>query len=1019
MNHKVLYILFIHSSFFLGSELAVAQRIQTSLNREWKFTLDDSPEYANPDYDDKDWDLKHLPHDWAFEGGVSEDGSQGQGGGYHDGGVGWYRKTIQLDQSNLDKVIYLEFEGVYMNSEVWINGTPVGKRPYGYISFRYEISKFLKAGKNTIAVRVDNSLEPSARWYHPCGIYAPVSLIEVDPVHIEPNGIFVTTPHITPEVGEVVADVHVSEQAKSQSKIRIRYQVLSPDGKVLQKTTADYKASTPARGILKVSKPRPWSPESPALYTLITEVLNGKKVLDRVTTSFGFRTVEWKTKTGFWLNNKNVKIRGVCEHWEGGPVAGAWTKPMLRWKLQLIKDMGNNAVRPSHNPFPPMFYDLCDEIGLLVMDELFDGWSQKARHDYGAQAFEEWWQRDLTEWVKRDRNHPSIFVWSLGNETHGEIAGELVKLGTSLDSTRLFTSGASNPEDMQVIGINGGSETKSFIENRKFDKPFISTEAPHTWQTRGYYRTQTWWRDNELPGIYPLPNLTEKEVFFYEWTDPKNWRNRKQSLNSSYDNATVRISARKSWELVRDLPWHSGNFRWTGFDYYGESALPHGGWPFNLFMGGPIDVAGFKKDLYYFYQSQWTTKPMLHLFPHWTHPRMKKGTKIPVWVYSNADEVELFLNGKSLGIDQPGIKWDKMQCDWLIPYEEGEIEAVAYVDGKEVGRMRHKTAGSPVKLRNTVELLPAEDQFPTCYVVSSEALDSQGSLYPYASNTVYYKLEGDIRKISLENGNPTDQTSRTEAHHRAFFMGKTRAFLEAKEGAKTCSILIASIMGDKSLYQSRKITIDVERLALLGSKTSEDFVIKYTINGADPLDEGTSYSAPFQVNEGTTVKAVVLNRKQEVLITMSETFGEGNGLFWGDEYSKDMWKGRGINIAAESAELLGNAKPSEEGRRFKHSGFVTFGNQEGAIRWFQENDGEKRTLNIRIRYSHVEAHGDRPMELMVNDKKIKVFQFDDTGDLGSRWSFVNATIELQKGANYIELKTMGKSGPYVDELFID
>ena len=636
-----------------------AQRAETNFNNNWNFILEDNPSFSKETFDTKGWKSLNVPHDWSFEKGVRKGGDQGQGGGYHDGGIGWYRKQFNVNKESLSKITYINFDGVYMNSEVWVNGNHLGKRPYGYISFRYNISKYLKEGKNTIAVRVDNSLEPSARWYHPCGIYAQVKLIEVNPTHFKPNSIFIKTPSITDKKATVAIDAEINGKLKG---LKYEVKLFSPEGKELTSKCEKLSKRNPTYQF-EVNTPQLWSPETPTLYKAVTQILKGKKVIDEIETTFGFKTVEWKTDTGFWLNGENVKLKGVCEHWEGGPVGGAWTKPMLRWKLQSLKDMGINAIRPSHNPTPPMFYDICDEIGLLVMDEIFDGWHKKAPQDYGKQAFNEWWQRDVTEWITRDRNHPSIFVWSLGNETHSPIGPELVKFGKSLDPTRLFTSGAGNPEDMDIQGVNGGSETKSFIESKTFDKPFISTEAPHTWQTRGYYRTQTWWRDNELPGTYPLPNLTEKEIFFYEGINPKNWRNRKQSFNSSYDNATVRVSARKYWEVMRDNPWHSGHFRWTGFDYYGEAGLVHGGLPFNLFMGGALDVAGFKKDLFYFYQSQWTKEPMIHMLPHWSHPRMKKGTVIPVWVYSNADEVELFLNGKSLGKDKPGKVWNEMQCE--------------------------------------------------------------------------------------------------------------------------------------------------------------------------------------------------------------------------------------------------------------------------------------------------------------------------------------------------------------------
>nr|T2KM09.2 RecName: Full=Putative beta-glucuronidase; AltName: Full=Glycosyl hydrolase 2 family protein P16; Short=P16_GH2; AltName: Full=Polysaccharide utilization locus H protein P16; Short=PUL H protein P16 [Formosa agariphila KMM 3901] len=991
-----------------------AQRIETNFNNNWHFILKDSPDFSKENLDDSSWELLNVPHDWSFEKGVRKGGDQGQGGGYHDGGIGWYRKTFSFSKASLSKTTYINFDGVYMNSEVWINGNRLGKRPYGYISFRYDISKYLKVGKNTIAVRVDNGLEPSARWYHSCGIYAPVKLVEVNPTHFKPNTIFIKTPSIEKQQGVVSIDAEIKGAFKG---LKYNVELLTANGKVIA-THSEKLASAQPSVQLEVKPPKLWSPESPNLYKAKTQILDGKKVIDEKTTTFGFRTVAWKTETGFWLNGENVKLKGVCEHWEGGPVGGAWTKPMLRWKLQSLKDMGINAIRPSHNSTPPMFYDICDEIGLLVMDEIFDGWHKKAPEDYGKQAFDEWWQADVKEWITRDRNHPSIFVWSLGNETHSDVAPEMVAFGKNLDPTRLFTSGAGNPEDMDIQGVNGGSETKSFIENNKLTKPFISTEAPHTWQTRGYYRTQTWWRDNELSGTYELPNLTEKEVFFYEGINPKNWKNRKQRFNSSYDNATVRVSARKYWEVMRDTPWHSGHFRWTGFDYYGEAGLVHGGLPFNLFMGGALDVAGFKKDLYYFYQSQWTEKPMIHMLPHWTHPRMKKGTVIPVWVYANADEVELFLNGISLGKDKPGTVWNEMQCEWLVPYEEGTLEAVGYINGKVVNRTSFSTAQQPSKLKTSILKLDAEGSFTDSFIVTSESLDTAGHLYPYGENKVYYHIQGDVKKISMENGNPIDPTSRTKSDFRALFFGKTRTFLRALPEPKEAAVVTAAILGDKALYTSNLITIDAQHIQLLGKSKTSDLEIRYTTNGENPETHGKLYKDAFMVEDDTTVKAIVKQNGKTVL-SMEETFGKNEGLFWGDEHSADMWIGRGVDISAEEGVLTGAAKPSREAHRFKGSGFVDFKGGEGSITWYQENDGEPGDYSIRFRYMH-NNHGKlHPMKLYVNDEYVRTIEFEPTGGWEKEWKFVPTIIVLQSGANNIKLETTGESGPFIDELFID
>ena len=1001
-------------TLLLTATVGFSQRTETNFNNNWQFILEDHSDFSKEKIDDSAWKTLHIPHDWSFEKGVRKGGDQGQGGGYHDGGIGWYRKYFDVKKESLSKTVYLNFDGVYMNSEVWVNGHYLGKRPYGYISFRYDVSSHLKEGKNTIAVRVDNSLEPSARWYHPCGIYAPVKLVEVNKTHIKPNGVFITTPSI--QANKALVKIETEFEGDS-NKLKYAVQLYSASGNLLASTRKKIEASKEII-LLTVDDPKLWSPETPILYKAVTQILKDTKVIDEVVTTFGFKTVAWDTQTGFWLNGENVKLKGVCEHWEGGPVGGAWTKPLLRWKLQLLKDMGINAIRPSHNPTPPMFYDICDEIGLLVMDEIFDGWHKKAPEDYGKQAFDEWWQADVTEWITRDRNHPSIFVWSLGNETHSDIAPELVKFGKRLDPTRLFTSGAGNPEDMDIQGVNGGSETKSFIENNTLKKPFISTEAPHTWQTRGYYRTQTWWRDNELPGTYELPNLTEKEIFFYQGINPKNWKNRKQRFNSSYDNATVRVSARKYWEVMRDTPWHSGHFRWTGFDYYGEAGLVHGGLPFNLFMGGALDVAGFEKDLYYFYKSQWTEEVMLHMLPHWTHPRMPKGTVIPVWVYSNAEEVELFLNGKSLGKDKPGTVWNEMQCEWMVPFQEGLLEAVAYVDGKEVKRMAFNSSKQPSRLKTTIDKLDEEEGFAASYIVTSEGFDQKGDLFPYAENKVYYFIEGDVQKISMENGNPIDPTSRTKSDYRSMFFGKTRLFLRELPHAKKASLLTASILGDKALYVSNTITIDVNHVPLFGATTSKTLEILYTTNGKNPELFGTPYQGSFHIEDGTTVKALIKLDGKTVL-TMQETFGENEGLFWGDEHSEDMWIGRGINIAAEDAILEGSVKISKAAHRYKGSGFVRFDGNEGAITFYQENDGEEGDYSIRFRYMHNNKQQLHPMKLYVNDEYIRTLEFKPTGGWEKEWRFVPTIIRLRAGANSIKLKTTGKSGPFIDEMFID
>ncbi|WP_016957717.1 glycoside hydrolase family 2 TIM barrel-domain containing protein [Catenovulum agarivorans] len=1020
-NHTVVMLLLcVTGLIFSNSAGAFSHSKEINFNHNWKFKLADNSAFKNQDHNDSGWNLVDVPHDYIFEQGVSEDGVQGQAGGYHGGGVAWYRKHFAFNNLWQGKQVFIHFDGVYMNSEVWLNGHLLGSRPYGYISFHYEITKYLKKDNNVISVRVDNTLQPSARWYHPGGIYAPVKLKVVNPTHIKHNSLFVSTPKVGKQT-TVQTAFELSQKVNHASNYQVRYRLVDQDGgEVLtgKSTLSAIQQQGNYQFSFQLDNAKRWNPHDAYLYNLNIDLLHEGKVIDSDNTNFGVREIAWKTDTGFWINGKNVKIKGVSEHFEGGPVGGAWTKPLLRWKLQLLKDMGVNAVRLGHNPYPSMFYDLADELGIMLMDEIFDGWRQKARHDYGRYHFEQWWQKDITEWVTRNRNHPSIIIYSVGNETHGEIAPQLVKAVKQLDPTRMVTSGSSNKEDMEVVGVNGGSENKNFLEGFEYDKPFISTEAPHTWQTRGYYRTQTWWRDGPLNNTYDLPDLTENEIFFYDWKDPKDWSNQKQHLNSSYDNATVRISARKNWERARDLPYHSGHFRWTGFDYHGEAGLAHGGWPFHSFMGGALDLAGFKKDLFHFYRSQWLDEPSLHILPSWTHPTMAKGTKIPVWVYSNLDEVELFLNGKSLGRDKPGLKAEEMQCEWLVPWQPGKLTAVGYKNGQKVLEKTLNTAGAPVSLQHYVEEFAAESGFSATKVITSQVLDKANEFYPYSANKVYYHFSSGVKQKALENGSPYDHTNRVHANFRSLFMGKTRAFVEMKYPQAREFATIGAIIGDEALRLSNQVSIDVQYIPLTDSARHQMRQVKifYTVNDAYAT-EMKPYTEPFNVENGDTVYAKVLIN-DKVVLSMEQKFGDGVGLFWGDKDSAKMWVGRGLRLQAEAAELTGAEAKSDA--KWVHGGsYTTFNDKEGKLYWYHENDGEDGVYKSLIRYTHNDQKSKRPLDLYINNEFVTTVEFKSTGSWVNYWSVVEVEFTLVKGANHIELRTKGESGPNLDQIKLD
>lgn len=433
--------------------------------------------------------------------------------------------------------------------------------------------------------------------------------------------------------------------------------------------------------VLEIQEPKLWYPEEPNLYKVVTKLILDTVEIDSYETVCGIRIMDFVPNKGFFLNDKHYNLKGVCLHHDGGVVGAAVPETIWRKRIRLLKEMGCNSIRTAHNPFAPEFYDLCDEMGMFVMDEIFDGWEKpKAPYDYGL-YFKEWHEKDCIDFIKRDRNHASVFMWSIGNEVHGmEVATtqKLVDLFHQYDDTRKVTCGVqgvgensdANRAVLDVAGYNDGGGACFAYERDHEKRPeqlIITTEAPHTLQTRGYYRTQTWWRDKNLPRI-EIENLTQEELFEDGYI----------GYASSYDNHGVRVCARDSYAFVEKLPYLCGEFRWVGIDYIGESF----GWPMTKGDMGVIDTANLKKDHYYLYQSMWCDPkiaPMVHILPHWTHSNLDIGTIIPVWIYTNCDQIELFLNKKSLGKREKGTH-KNLQFD--VPYEEGELRAVAYLEGQ-------------------------------------------------------------------------------------------------------------------------------------------------------------------------------------------------------------------------------------------------------------------------------------------------------------------------------------------------
>ncbi len=834
-----------------------------SLDPGWRFNLGDVPDAKNSGFDDSAWRALDVPHDWSIEGNYSASNPTAQLCGYLPSGVGWYRRVIEMPASWTGKLVTLEFEGIYMNSDVWLNGERVGGRPYGYSSFTCDITAQLKPGRNVVAVRADNSREPSARWYHGCGIYGHVQLLANNLIHIPQSGIFVKTPAVSAESATVSSSVEVSNASATNAGVEVRYEIIAPTGRSVGKASSNASVAAgetrTVESLIEVAQPALWSMDTPALYLLKTRVLSAGKVMADATTPFGIRNLRFDANAGFFLNGTSIKLQGVCDHQGGSPVGAAMPEALLERRLHQLKVMGCNAIRVAHNPQLPAFYDLCDRMGFLVMDEIFDGWHRKAAEDYGARFFTEWWQRDVTDWVRRDRNHPCVIFWSIGNETGMDDTNNITALIHNLDTTRPTTGGAVI-NGVDVAGFNGGIvEKDSVLENYHRDHPttpIVMTEEPHTFQTRGFYRTM-----NEMfKPMDPLPDYARPEVFSGGHT----------AYRSSYDNCGRRLLARNCWQRTSSRPWVMGEFRWTAFDYLGESGWSGRESLAREFNFGVIDLAGFPKDQYYFYQSIWTTKPMVHLLPHWTHPGLE-GKTIPVVAYANAEEVELFQDGKSLGRKPRSELFERV---WQVTYQPGELKAVAYRDGKAIAETIQYTADAPAKLEVLTDNANLQPDRHDLALVSLAVRDNKGTLVPEADQVVALTVTGPARWLGGENGDPVDITPQRETA-RKVFNGLARGFYSGKDG-ETGPIEVTSLAALGSPYFDKEVAVNLacERVALRGNLSQPAPQVRYTTDGSTPDANSPLYQNPLKLTATTTVKAAAFH-DGKVLTTVSAVFTQG------------------------------------------------------------------------------------------------------------------------------------------------
>jgi beta-galactosidase len=786
---------------------------------QWRFALADSPEMAQLSYDDSAWRVLNLPHDWAIEGNFYVKNPSGAVGGALPGGVGWYRKRLMLTDNNEHSRYVLHFDGAFMNTSVYVNGKLVGIRPYGFIGFGFDITPFLnKKGENVVAVRIDNAQQPNCRWYTGCGIYRHVYLLRSDDVRLAQWGVQVL-PVLKGRGANITLNSTIESFATQARKLSLKQMVYDAEGRCVAQSTTPCVAHEGKNTVsqkIKMTNVKLWWPHAPYIYKVVSQLIDGKKVLDRDTTTMGLRNIAFDAKTGFAINGRNTKLNGVCLHGDLGCLGSAINEDALYRQLRMMKDMGANAIRCSHNPSAPELLHMCDTMGLMVMDEAFDQWrTGKTQFDY-ALFFDKWAEKDITDMVLRDRNHPSIILWSIGNEVleqwntdknqgvdlddvnillnnardpsrladnkelsdNSKITRWLADIVRRNDPSRLITAGCNetSPNNhlfksgaIDVIGFNYHSKQVAKVPENFPGKPFLLSESVSALQTRGFYAMPS-------DSIRRLPG---KHRPFIDTS----------FLCSAYDNSCTSWSAthEATWDVVKHTPFCSGQFIWTGFDYIGEPT------PFNFparsSYFGIVDLAGFPKDAYYLYQSEWTNKTVLHLFPHWN---WMPGQTIDLWCYyNNADEVELFVNGQSRGVKRKANEHE-YHVMWRERFEPGTVRVVSRKAGRQVAERTVNTAAQPHHLRLTPNRKTLLANGRSLVFITVEVVDKDGNLCPWAENEVFFSLNGHASIAGVDNGSPFSLERFKDNRRKAFF-GKCLVVVQAGNDEGEVNIKAKSI----------------------------------------------------------------------------------------------------------------------------------------------------------------------------------------------------------------------------------
>lgn len=814
MKRNYIKFLWLICLFMASCQTVIENTEPVSFNEGWKFYKGEASNAQNLNFDDSDWRLLDLPHDWAIEGPFDIQYNARCGGlPFH--GEGWYRKYFTIPKDAKGKHVTIHFDGAMYNAKIWLNGVLVGQRPNGYIGFSVDLSNHLNyGGENLISVQLTPE-DLSSRWYPGAGIYRNTWLEINNPIHVAKWGTFITTPEITSEAASVNILTEIENTSFSDKNITIETTLFSKEGIELNSVSEDILVDRNNTSVIsqdtKLLNPKLWDLKTPYLYRAKTKLFEKGKLIDTYSTTFGVRSIEYGNEFGFKLNGKSTRFQGVCLHHDLGPLGTAVNKRATERQLEIMQAMGVNAIRTSHNPPSPEQVQLCDEMGLMIQVEAFDMWENPKVENGYSKYFKEWHEKDLRDMIRSFRNSPSVVMWSIGNEIleqadkiNGErIAKELATICKEEDPTRPTTAGFNYYPAPINNGLAGAIDLVGWnYKPRKYKEVIdqhpewviYGSETSSTVSSRGVYHLPI-----EKYELHESLQITSYDIIGPPWAYPPDIE----------------------FESLEKNPNNLGEFIWTGFDYLGEPT-PFGGkdnstngywngnWPARSSYFGAVDLCGLPKDRFYLYQSQWTTKPMVHVLPHWNWEGME-GKEVPVFSYTNCDEVELFVNDKSFGKKIKGIDktpipinfidWEggRYQGDfmspyrlsWNVPYEAGELKVIGYIDGKKVVEKEIKTAGKPAK----IELIPDRNLIKSdgedMVFVTVRILDEMGNLCPNSENLVEFELEGEGKIVALGNGNPAT-TESFQSNVRKAFSGQCMAFIKATTSPGEISLIAKS-----------------------------------------------------------------------------------------------------------------------------------------------------------------------------------------------------------------------------------